>query len=914
MRTIFLLDKDWKFSVEKEKTHAKTHEISYASCKSGGCIGPASRSFDDSEWKRVDVPHDYLVETPFSPEASHSHGYKSGADFWYRKSFKMDKKYAGMHFLLCFEGISVFSEIYVNGSLVERSFSAYCEIPIDITDRIHFGDKPNIISVRVDAQSEEGWWYEGAGIYRHVRLYAKAPLHIAHNGLWINPVLKKTTENDWLVNCEAAVENSEYTENNLEIKFTVFDKNNTIINSAYSRAVCSADGTCTVSAQTEISNPERWDIENPVLYRAVCELYSDGRLLDSDETFFGFRTFYADADKGFFLNGRKVLIKGTCNHQDHAGVGVAVPDSVQYYRIKRLKDMGSNAYRCSHNMPSKEILDACDRLGMIVMDENRRFECSKDVLNQLRTLVKRDRNHPSVIFYSLFNEEPLQNTDEGKRIFLRMKNEVLKLDNTRLIAGAINGITSGKNGTALEMDVTGFNYDIYSIARFHEMYPDQPVIGSENNSTTATRGCIETDMNAHVLCGYDENCVPWGHTVRQTWKVVQNSDYLCGIFVWTGFDYRGEPTPFKYPSVSSQFGIMDTCGFAKDCFYFNKACFDEKPMIHVMPHWNHKTGSKVRVMTASNCEEAELFLNGKSLGRKKSDVCTQCEWQVNFEPGQLKAVGYNSGIEAAVHTVETTGEPKKIVLLPQLDMIKNDGQDTVPVNVCVTDSNGRIVPTASNYIEFALQGDGKIIGVGNGDPNCHESDVLPQRSLFSGWCQVLVQSKENAQTIKLIAKSKGLEDAEYEFRVNKVKQPLYIYNDDGRVLSNWTMSAETFLQKPDPLMKISDDDMNSFEPIDLEYGFQDYQSGYKIFRCNFRLANKTEKSYKIMFTAIAASEMEVYINGKCEANIINPPYFKPLEVRFTALPGVNNEMRVLIKAIDSKNSGIKYDVIITQDY
>ena len=912
MRTVFMLDKGWKYMTVKDEQLENSHSTSYSQSKSGGCGGPASRSYDDSCWKNTDVPHDCLVEMPFSPNASHSHGYKERENFWYRKSFKLDKKYEGSHFLLCFEGISVYSEIYINGSLIERSFSAYCEIPIDVTDRMHFGGKPNIIAVHINATDEEGWWYEGAGIYRHVRLYVKEPLHIAHNGLWIKPVLNSGTENDWTVECETTVENSEYDDKSFEVRVTISDSRNNPVASGCSSGNCHGNGTCSLLSEIKVNNPERWDVDSPVLYTALCELYSNGVKLDEDKTTFGFRTFFADAAKGFFLNGRSIKIKGTCNHQDHAGVGVAVPDSLQYYRIKRLKEMGTNAYRCSHNMPSREILDACDRLGMIVMDENRRFETSRDVLNQLKMLVMRDRNHPSVMFYSLFNEEPLQNTAEGKRIFLRMKSTVEQLDDTRLILGAINGITSEEEGTALVMDITGFNYDIEGIPVFHKKYPSQPIIGSENNSTLSTRGCYKTDTEAHQLACYDEHKVPWGQTVRETWRLVRDNDYVSGLFIWTGFDYRGEPTPFKYPSVSSQFGIMDTCGIAKDCFYFNKACFDDKPMMHILPHWNHNTGDTVRVMTVTNCEESELFLNGKSLGRKKSDVCVQCEWYVNYEPGTLKAAGYINGREAVCEAVETTGLPKQIRLVPQLESIKNDGSDAVPVNVCVVDDKGRIVPDASNHIRFSIEGGGKIIGVGNGNPNCLESDVLPERSLFNGWCQVIVQSAVNAQNIRLIASSEGLEGAEYEFDVCRTEQPLYIYNEEGRVLSDWKMSVKTYEERPDPLMEISDDDMNTFESIDLEYGFQNYRSGYKIFRCHFRLSNSEDKKYKMLFTAISSSHMEVYVNGNKEADFVNPEYFKPVSVEFTAKPGVNNEVRIIMKALENRDSGIKYDVIITE--
>lgn len=291
MRKTFILDKGWKISENVELKRNRSHSESYATSKAGGCSGPASISFDDSEWKSVDVPHDKMNEAEFSPDASHSHGYKQGEEFWYRKTFKMDKEYEGYHFMLCFEGISVFSEIYVNGSLLERSHSAYCEIPVDITDRIHFGNTPNVIAVHIDGNSEEGWWYEGAGIYRHVKLYAKSPTHIAHNGLWVNPVLKENTDNDWTVEIETEVENSSYIDTEAEVKVRIFDIENNEISNKSIIGICKENDISVLKSSINVKNPYRWDIDSPNLYRAVFELGINGNVVDTDETMFGFREF-----------------------------------------------------------------------------------------------------------------------------------------------------------------------------------------------------------------------------------------------------------------------------------------------------------------------------------------------------------------------------------------------------------------------------------------------------------------------------------------------------------------------------------------------------------------------------------------------------------------------------------------------
>ena len=913
MRKTFNLDKGWRFSPEAIKKHNQSHVDSYATSKAGGCSGPAGISYDDSEWRQLNIPHDRMCETEFSPDASHSHGYKKSENLWYRKTFKIDEAYTGWHFLLCFEGISVFSEIYVNGSLVRRSYSAYCEIPIDVTDRIQTGDTPNVIAVHIDGYSEEGWWYEGAGIYRHVKLYAKPPVHFAHNGLWVKPVLHENAQNDWTVEVAAEIENSDYAEADVNLRAYIEDADGRVVAEAVCGGICGENGKTELKCRIPVSNPKRWDVNSPDLYYMTFELYQAEMLIDEDKTSFGFRTVAIDSEQGFFLNGRHIFLKGTCNHQDHAGVGVAVPDSVQEYRIKRLKDLGCNAYRCSHNMPAKEILDACDKFGMIVIDENRRFESSDEVIAQVRTLVKRDRNHPCVAFYSLFNEEPLQNTPEGKRIFKRLRSEVKRLDDTRFIMGAINGVGEAEDGTALEMDVTGINYAITTIEDFHKKYPKQPIIGAENNSTLSTRGCYATDMEKKVLACYDEERGRWGQTARETWEIFRDKPYISGMFTWTGFDYRGEPTPFQYPAVSSQFGVMDTCGFAKGGYYFHQSFFLEEPMMHILPHWNYKSGDVVRVMAVTNCQETELFLNGQSLGRKKSDVCVPCEWQVPFESGILTARGYNGNKTVIEESVETTGVPYAIELEPQLPVMKNDGAYTVPVNVYAIDEKGRRVPTASDFIEFEAEGDGIILGVGNGDPLCHESDCLPQRSLFAGCCQVLVQSKEGAAHIKLIAKSESLKMAEYEFHIENTNLPLYLYNEDCHIVSGWTVSAEKFVSRPEPEMKIADDDMNSFEPVDLKTDFQSYSGCYKMYRAFFTVSSKKMQEYTIVFPSVIAETFEIFINGVCCANIEKPEAEQQIRAKFTTSAAIKNEIRVICKAVSKDKNGIKGTVVVLDD-
>ncbi len=893
-RILIDMDREWKFHLgDFENENVNSYNYSYSKCKAGTALGAAGKHCDDKEWRVVDLPHDYLSESDMQPENLYSHGYRTRDNAWYRKSFLLDASLADKQLLLCFEGTAVNAEFYFNGSLMARSFSAYTETCFDITERAYFDGRANTLAVHINGFETEGWWYEGAGIYRHVRLYAKEKLHIAHNGIFGKPVLKKGTKNSWSVEVETTLENSNYSPVNAVTRATLCDGDTVVAESLSAETICDYAAKTVVNQKLSVSRPTRWDVDNPKLYTLKIDVLKDGEVVDTESTRIGFRTFSIDAEKGFFLNGRPLKIKGTCNHQDHAGLGVAVPDSVQYYRIKRLKEMGTNAYRSAHNLPAKEILDACDELGLIVMDENRRFEARTEVLEYLDVMVRRDRNHPSVIFWSLFNEEPLQNTDEGTKIFRRMRSVVEHLDDSRLITGAINGTMEG---AGLEMDVTGINYSIRNIDAMHKKHPTQPIIGSENNSAVTTRGCYLSDReNAQLLTNYDEETVPWGQTVRETWDFVRKNDYFAGIFIWTGFDYRGEPTPFRWPSVSSQFGIMDTCGFPKDSFYFNKACFTDKPMVHLLPHWNWKKGDIVRVMAVSNCDEVELFLNGRSLGRKANDVCTNTpEWQVEFERGRISAKAYRNGKCVARAEQRTAGKPYAVSVEANTLDIKNDGQDTVVLNVSVRDKCGVVVPDADNLIKFEVMGDGYLRGVGNGDPKSHESDVLPERHAYCGLCQALVTSNVGADAISVRVYSEGLEEQIVELKVISVDEPVVVQSANVSSLGGFTMSDVTDY-RPDPLVELADNDVNTFIPVELvKYCHQpDFHDGWRIYRVQPRITKKTHCSLR--FSYIRFHYAEFYVNGKLIATVdeyTNGEYISPF---FDVLPNSVADVRILMR-------------------
>ncbi len=459
----------------------------------------------------------------------------------------------------------------------------------------------------------------------------------------------------------------------------------------------------------------------PALHKLVTVVRRSGLVVDRVETPFGIRSAHFDPDKGFFLNGTRVELKGTNNHQDHAGVGVAVPDALQEFRIRRLKEMGSNAYRTSHHPPAPELLDICDRLGMLVIDENRLMGVNEVHTRQLDQMIRRDRNHPSVILWSLGNEEwGIEGDAKGARITTSMQDYANRLDPTRLTTAAISG---GWGGTSTVVKAAGVNYIIKAhLDRQHAEFPWQVILGTEETTTNATRGIYFDDRpKAHLAPQEDGDS---GGNAEIGWKQYAERPYAAGVFFWTGFDYRGEPTPFDFPAISSQFGILDTCGFPKDGFYYLKSWWGREDVLHVFPHWNWpgREGETIEVRAHSNLDEIELFLNGVSQGRKSMEPNSHLAWQLRYAPGTLLARGYRSGRLVLTREVETTGPVAALALQADRTNIRADGTDLAVVTVSLRDQAGRIIPTANQRVNFDLQGPGHILGVGNGDPSCLEPD------------------------------------------------------------------------------------------------------------------------------------------------------------------------------------------------
>ncbi len=727
-RERLLMDANWRFAFGHPSDPAKDfdHATGYFSyfAKAGYGDGPAAANFNDSAWRRLDLPHDWAVEAPFAANASPSHGYKAvGRKFpersvgWYRKTFSVPASDLGRRIGVEFDGVFRDSVVWVNGFYLGRQPSGYTSFHYDLTDYLNYGGD-NTIAVRVDATMEEGWFYEGAGIYRHVWMTKTSPVHVAHWGTFVTAAVQG----------DSAVIATRTTVVNEGAGNATFDLEQSVVNAggqvvatgAVRNSVLSSGAERDLSCVMSVPHPQLWSLESPVLHRLVTTVRAGGAVVDRYETTFGIRTVSFDPDHGFFLNGRRVELKGANLHQDFAGVGVALPDALYDFRVERLRELGCNALRCSHNPPAPELLDACDRLGLLVLDENRLMGPSPEQLGQLEGMIRRDRNHPSVILWSLGNEEwAIEGNIKGARIAGSMQAFAQRLDPTRRITVANSG---GWGGISSVIDVVGYNYIRQSDTdKQHADYPRQPGVGTEESTTRQTRGVYFDDrQSGHLAPLMDASS---GGNMEQGWQHYSARPFLAGLFYWTGFDYRGEPNPFDWPQVSSQSGILDLCGFPKDGAYYLKAWWTPGPVVHIFPHWNWpgREGQKIEAWCYSNCDEVELTLNGRSLGAKAMPRNSHLEWPVVYAPGVLEARGSTGGRVTAIDRVETTGEPARISLAPDRTAIRADSEDVAVFTVSALDARGRVVPTADNLVKLAVTG-GRIIGVGNGDPSSHESD------------------------------------------------------------------------------------------------------------------------------------------------------------------------------------------------
>ncbi len=749
---------------------------------------------EDSQWRALNLPHDWSIEGEFSEKnpAGFGGGALPGGVGWYRKTFTVPASANGKSVFIDFDGVYRNSEVWINGHYLGKRPYGYISFAYELSPYLNYGNQRNVLAVKVDnSQQPNSRWYSGSGIYRHVWLTTVDKLHIDHWGTYITTPQVSTASA--AIDIETTVRNSSENAQSFTLRTTIYDAQGKEVARAESRRQLERSAIAGVPNQLTINRPMLWSIENPYLYRAVSRIEAGGRLIDAYETLFGIRSFVFDREQGFILNGKQVKINGVCDHHDLGALGAAVNTRALERQLEMLKAMGVNGIRTSHNPPAPELLELADRMGFIVMDEafdmwkkeKTKFDYHLDWdewhKRDLEDMVLRDRNHPSIFIWSIGNEISEQWGDDPAAgiIGRELSGIVRSLDKTRPITSACNNVnpknTLIANG---DLDLVGTNYAHNRIPQFPKLFPGRTFIGTETVSALASRGSY--DMPSDVIrrwptkwdedfkngnpdfsvSAYDNVSAPWGSTQEETWKVVKKTDFFAGQFIWTGWDYLGEPTPYPWPARSSYFGIIDLAGFPKDTFYMYQSEWTSRPMLHIFPHWNWKPGEPVDVWAYFNSDEVELSLNGKSLGTKrKSGDDLHVMWRVPFVPGILKAVSRSHGQVVLTREIRTAGQPARIILDPDRKVIKADGSDLSFVTVKVVDINGTVVPHADNLVKFQLTGEASIAGVDNGSQISHEPFKANYRKAFNGLALAIIQSKERAGKITLKATAEGLAPA-----------------------------------------------------------------------------------------------------------------------------------------------------------
>ena len=778
VRETIRLDDGWKFAFgnaadPKKDFGCGTEYFNYLTkANSIHNEGPYAANFNDSTWQEVKVPHDWVSILSYADVASHSHGYKTvGYKYpetsvgWYRKTINIPACDLGKHIALQFDGIFRNARVWFNGFYMGTEPSGYATQVYDVTEYVNYGGD-NLICVRADATLEEGWFYEGAGIYRDAWLMKSAAVGVAPFGTFVYADLKQPYDKVTIY-VETEVNNHSLTTQQCEVSHRLLDADGReVAKSESSTIMLRAKQTLNSQPLTlNLNTPHLWSPADPYLYKVETTVKVDGRVTDVYETTTGIRDVEFDADRGFLLNGQPLKLKGVNMHQDHAGVGAAIPDALQAWRIKQLKKMGCNAYRASHNPMTPALLDICDREGILVIDENRLTGINEEHLRLLERMIKRDRNHPSVILWSNGNEEwGMENTIQGTRIAAAMREYTHLLDPTRhsTIANA------GGREMVKGLDVVGFNYIVQNdVDNQKKNNPTWKIVGTEETTGCGTRGWYFKDEK------YPGRMVSLNRTMEQNyeniiergWKFYDERPWAAGLFYWTGFDYRGEPNPLSYPAHDSEFGILDYCGFPKDEAYYLKSWWTDEPVLHIFPHWNLQghEGEEVEVWAYSNCDEVELTVNGKKLGRQPMPRNGHLKWKAVYQPGRVEATGYKNGKRILTKTIETTKAAAKVVLKADRHQIAADGQDMAIVNIELHDQKGRFVPNACPVLTFCLEGDANIIGCGNGDPSYLGSDHPDKQPChtfsipaFNGRAQVLIQSGKLPSTVTLKCTADGL--------------------------------------------------------------------------------------------------------------------------------------------------------------
>ncbi|MDB5112477.1 MAG: beta-galactosidase [Mucilaginibacter sp.] len=773
VRSAVNFDKGWRFNL-------------------GDVPNGENTDLNDAKWRVLNLPHDWSIEGEFSKSnpATPEGGALPGGIGWYRKAFTVPVTSKGKLVYIDFDGVYQKSDVWINGHHLGFRPNGYISFRYNLTPYLNYGTQPNAIAVKVDNSTQpNSRWYSGSGIYRNVWLVTTGRVAIDHWGTYITT--PSVSGQSATVNLAVKIRKYAGKISPYSLKTVIYNAAGKVVSNKITANLSSGDSITTVSQNFTINNPVLWSVDQPYLYKAVTQVIGNNTVWDEYTTPLGIRYFDFDVDKGFSLNGKPLKILGVCDHHDLGSLGAAINTRALERQLELLKGMGCNAIRTSHNPPAPELLDLCDKMGFIVMDEA--FDCwergkvkydyhlyfkewhKKDLEDQ----ILRDRNHPSVFIWSIGNEIPQQSDTSALRVAPELAAIVHSLDKTRPITTANNDpSTRNKIIASGAIDLVGYNYNQNSYAAFHDRYPGKKFIGTETTSALETRGFYEMPSDSirrwplrgsntgktnadNTVSAYDNVSAPWGSTHEETWKVIKKYDFLSGMFIWTGFDYLGEPTPYSWPSRSSYFGIIDLAGFPKDVYYMYQSEWTNKTVLHIFPHWNWEPGKTVDIWAYyNNADEVELFLNGKSLGvKKKTGDDLHVMWRLKFEPGTLKAVSRKNGQVVLTREIHTAGEPAKIELIADRKTIKADGKDLSFITVKILDKNGNVVPNADNLVNFKLNGEAFIAGVDNGDPVTHDSFKVSYRKAFHGLALAIVQTKEKVGNITFTATSNGLQSA-----------------------------------------------------------------------------------------------------------------------------------------------------------
>jgi len=805
-RRLYDLNTDWRFHDGDILTHnqdAVHSQFIRPEWVKAGNHGLAQTTFDDGDWQVVSLPHDFVNErNVYDTSTPSCTGSQTKGIGWYKRTFDVAAEDAGKRFFLQFEGVYRDSEVWVNGCLAGRHLGGYMAFEYEITEYLKYGSA-NAIAVKADASEYEGWWYEGGGIYRDVHLLISEQVRVLDRDLHMKMAAVDVENKTADIRIEGFIDvgdlavvmghkNSQTDKRDYQKVITLKDPSGQEVYRVAEDFTIDPEETYYIEAyefDLSLNKVSLWDLDDCHLYEAKVAIVLEGQVIDSASTSFGIRTIAFSAERGFELNGQTVKLKGVCGHDDLAGVGVALTRPTIDYKIDQLMSMGCNAYRCSHNPPSPVFLELCDQKGMLVIDETRMPGMDEDNLEAYITMIKRDRHHPSVICWSMGNEEMgIHETELGVRIFTKMEKIGRQYDSSRPFLYAINAdydtIVAFDRDNGMVHNPVGLNYfvfhddDVYDT--MHKRWPDLCMLNTETTGICSSRAFMlpEDDtylvteqgarlttweMEAYkdkIMC-YGCSHPKWGMSPEASWKVHADRPYSAGVFLWTGFDYRGEVFPFDYPATISSYGLIDLCGFPKDWYYYMRANWTNEDVLHLLPHWNLniEEGTQVPVWAFTNLDQVELFINGKSQGKKTCEKYGHVEWDVTYQKGEIKAIGYRDGQPVLEDVKRTAGEPTSLVLVPQKTSLIADNVDAVIVQAHLEDADGNMVINTDDKMTFEFEGPCTFVGTGNGDNLGSEPDRQPERSLFAGRCIVIAKTTFEAGEITITAKYKSLSNS-----------------------------------------------------------------------------------------------------------------------------------------------------------